>query len=98
MTISGFCGCTVAIMRPGRVHSFKPMKRTWGLPYRYLKIHCLLGKCAHLVVEAKPIFSSLFRREDGVHLSLLHGTHDIFVVRPRHIVFNVEGAARLNLE
>ena len=95
---SSFCDCTVVSTRLGKIYSSKSTNRTLGLQYRYLKIHRLLGKRAHLVVEAEPIFSSLFRRENRVHLSLLRGTHNVSVVRPCHIIFNVERAARLNLD
>lgn len=68
-----------------------------GVAYRYLKVYHLLRESAHLVIEAEPILSSLFRCEHRVHLSLLRITHDHFFIGACNIVFDIEGAARLYL-
>lgn len=65
--------------------------------YSYLKIHHLLRKRAHLIIEAEPIFTSLLCRKHRIDLSLVRVFHDDFSIRPVDIVVNIKGAARLHL-
>ena len=67
------------------------------MTYRYLKIHHLLSKCAHLVVEAKPVFASVFRGEDIVALSFLGTIHDGPLIRANDTKVYVKGSTGLNL-
>ena len=67
-------------------------KRT-GVAYGNLEIDHLLRKRAHLVVEAEPVLSRLFRREHGVQLAFLGALHDDLVVGTGDNVVDIEGAA-----
>lgn len=64
---------------------------------RNLKVHKLLGKCAHLVVEAERVVADLLRREDKVALSLLFALQDDLSARALDSVVDIERATRLNL-
>jgi hypothetical protein len=62
-----------------------------------LKVHQLLGKCRHFVVEAEPILALIVRREDKVALLFLLSFHYRAFVGPDDRVVDVKGAAGLNL-
>ena len=64
-----------------------------GRAYRNFKIHHLLGKGTHLVVEAKSVFPLLFRCEDKITLSFLCTVHDGFAIGTNHAVIDVKGTA-----
>ena len=66
-------------------------------PYSYLKVHHLFLKCAHLVVEAEPVFSLLFRCEHKVSLALLLPVHNCPLIGAYNGVIDIEGASRLDL-
>jgi hypothetical protein len=68
-----------------------------GSTYSYFKINKLLRECAHLIVEAKSVFSGLACGEDEVSLSLLFPIHDDLVPRSHNLVIDIEGASCLNL-
>ena len=61
-----------------------------GRSYRDFEINHLLNPSAHLVVEAKPVFPWLFRREDEIPLALLGAFHDGPVIGANHAVIDVE--------
>lgn len=65
--------------------------------YRNLKIHCLLRKRAHIIIETKPIFALLFSREDKIPLALFGRFHDDLAIRGDHAVIEVKGPAGLDL-
>lgn len=65
--------------------------------YRDLKIHHLVRKCRHLVVEAEPVLARVLRREDKVPLSFFLAIHDFPVIRSYDLIINIEGAAGLDL-
>jgi hypothetical protein len=67
------------------------------LTYRNLKIHHLLRKSAHLIIEAEPILAHIIRRKHKVALSLLCAVEDDLVRGARDRVVYVEGAAGLDL-
>lgn len=69
-----------------------------GATYSNLKIHQLFCECAHLIVEAEPIFSSLLCCENGVELPLMGVLHYGLAIGSRNCVVDIEGAARLNLD
>lgn len=62
------------------------------------KVHHLIRKCRHFVVEAKPVFTHVLRRKHKVPLSLFLTLHDFLVVGPYYTVVDIEGSAGLNLE
>ena len=64
-----------------------------GESYSYLKVYHLLNESAHLIVEAEPVFSLLFRGKDKVTLTFLLALHDNPVTGPHNTVVNIEGAA-----
>ena len=68
-----------------------------GSTYSYFEINKFLRECAHLIVEAKSVFSSLACGEDEVSLSLLFPIHDDLVPRSHNLVIDIEGASCLNL-
>jgi hypothetical protein len=63
------------------------------MAYRNFKVNKLVGKRAHLVVEAEFVFATVVRREDEVALPLLLPIHNDLAARARHLIVNVEGAA-----
>lgn len=67
------------------------------VPYRDLKVHKLLSKGRHFVIEAELVLSNTLSRKDKIALSLLRSLQDHLVTGPGHGVINIEGAARLNL-
>lgn len=69
---------------------------TWKT-YSDLEVHKLLGKGAHFVVEAKPVFARLASCEDKVALSLFPSIHDYLVIGAHDLVVNIERSSGLNL-
>jgi hypothetical protein len=65
--------------------------------YGDFKIHHLLRKRAHFIVEAKAILAGVIRREDKVALALFCAVEDDFVRGADDAVVDVEGAAGLDL-
>jgi hypothetical protein len=65
--------------------------------YSDFEVDKLLRECAHLVIEAKSVFSSFTRGEDEVSLSLLFPIHDDLVRWSHNLVIDIEGASCLNL-
>jgi hypothetical protein len=65
--------------------------------YSDLEIHKLLCECAHLVIEAEPVFPDLQGREDEVALALLLAVHDDLVVGAGHLIIDIEGTTCLDL-
>ncbi len=64
---------------------------------RNLKVHHLLGKRRHLVVEAERILARLVGREDKVALALLLAVHDLLVAGALDGVVHVKRTASLDL-
>jgi hypothetical protein len=71
-------------------------KSTWTT-YSDLKIHHLLRKGAHLIVEAEPVLPGIVCGEYKVTLSLLGSVEYDLVRGTNDRVVNVERAARLHL-
>jgi hypothetical protein len=69
----------------------------FGGTYGNLKIHQLVRKGRHLVVEAESEFANVIRREDEIALSLFLALHDDTLARTDNRVVNIEGTARLDL-
>jgi hypothetical protein len=67
------------------------------LTYSDFKVDEFLCECAHLVIKAESVFSSLGRREDEVPLSLLLTIHHDLVSWTNNLVINIEGTSCLNL-
>lgn len=67
------------------------------VPYRNFKVHQLLSKGRHAIIEAELVLSNALSREDEITLSFLCSFQDHLVAGPGHGVINIEGAARLNL-
>ena len=58
--------------------------------YSDLEIYKLLGKCAHLIIEAEFVFTRFGRCENEVSLSLLLSIHNDLFLRSRNLVINIE--------
>ena len=67
------------------------------LTYSDFKVDKLLCECAHLVIKAESVFSSLGRCEDEVPLSLLLTIHHDLVSWTNNLVINIEGTSCLDL-
>lgn len=67
------------------------------LTYSDFKVDEFLCECAHLVVEAEPVLSSLGRCKDEIPLSLLLAIHHDLVSWTNNLVINIEGTSCLNL-
>lgn len=65
--------------------------------YSDLKVHHLLRKRAHLIVEAEPVFANVIRRKHKVTLALLGAIENDFISRADDRVIYVERTARLDL-
>jgi hypothetical protein len=65
--------------------------------YSNLKVHHLLRKRAHLIVEAKLIFPHIIRRKHKVALSLFRAIKDKLVHGTDNRVVDIERAAGLDL-
>ena len=65
--------------------------------HRDLEVHDLLGKRAHLVVEAESVFANFVGGEDKVSLPLPIAFYDLVFVGPDDFVIDVEGTAGLDL-
>ena len=68
-----------------------------GGTYGDLEIDHLLGKRAHLIVEAEAVFAHVKRCEDKIALSLLGAVEDDFVCGADNRVVDIERASRLHL-
>lgn len=81
-----------------------PSKEKKNLPpfqnksYRNFKIHRLLRKCAHVIIETKPVFALLFRRKDKIPLSLLGRFHNDLAIRGDDAVIEVKRSTGLDLD
>ena len=67
------------------------------LTYSDFKVDEFLCECAHLVIKAESVFSSLGRCEDEVPLSLLLTIHHDLVSWTNNLVINIEGTSCLDL-
>jgi hypothetical protein len=67
------------------------------LTYSDFKVDEFLCECAHLIVEAESVFSSLGRCEDEVPLSLLLTIHHDLVSWTNNLVINIERPSCLDL-
>lgn len=84
----------------------KGKKRAWGLegneskwvPYRNFEVNHLLGKSAHIIIEAEPVFARLLRRKHKISLAFLLGVHNDLVPGAHNAVVDIEGTARLDLD
>ena len=65
--------------------------------YRNLKVHRLLGKCAHVVIKAKAVLAHLLGREYEVSLALFGRFHDHFAIGADDAVIEIKGSAGLDL-
>lgn len=76
------------------------VEREWAKRESYsdFEIHHLLGKSAHIIVKAEPIFTRLLGREHKIPLSFLLGVHDDLVPGAHNIVVDIKGTTRLDLE
>lgn len=61
-----------------------------GATYGNLEVHIFLGECAHLIVEAESVLSSLRGREDKVALALLLAIHNESLVWSDNLVVDIE--------
>jgi hypothetical protein len=61
-----------------------------NVTYSNLKVYHLLGKGAHLIVEAEPVFSRIIRREYEIALALLRSIKDDLVRRANDRVVDIE--------
>lgn len=65
--------------------------------YRNLKVHHLLCKRRHLIVEAEPVLPDTLRRKHKVSLSLFGAIqHDLFAGGDYRVI-DIEGTAGLDL-
>jgi hypothetical protein len=72
-------------------------KSQQGKTYGNLKIHHLLRKCAHLVVETEFVLSNIVCGEDEVALTFLCTIENDLVSRTGDFVVDIERTARLYL-
>lgn len=63
-----------------------------------LKVHKLVRKRAHLVVQAELVITRLQRCEHKVALALLFPVQNDLPVGTRHLIIDIEGASSLNLQ
>lgn len=73
------------------------MLRIWGEKYGNIKIHHLIRKSAHLIIETKHIIPRFLGREDKIALPFFGAFEDCFARRTTYDVVDVEGAAALHL-
>jgi hypothetical protein len=72
-------------------------RRKTGSTYSDFEVDKLLRECAHLVIKAESVFSSLARREDEVTLALLFPIHDDLVRRAHNLVIDIKRSSSLYL-
>ena len=65
--------------------------------YRNLKVHHLLRKRRHLIVEAEPVLPDALRRKHKVSLSLLGAIQNDLFAGGDYRVIDIEGTAGLDL-
>lgn len=83
----------------------KGKKSAWRLggngskwvPYSDFEVNHFLGKSAHIIIEAEPVFARLLRRKYKIPLAFLLGVHDDLVAGAHNAVVDIEGTARLDL-
>lgn len=74
------------------------MERGLRVAYRNFKVHHLICKGRHLIVEAEAVLAGVLRRKDEVSLAFFLPFHDFLVIRTIYRIVDVEGAARLYLK
>jgi hypothetical protein len=87
---------TLSVVSPAASHHLL-LLRSAGGAYGDFKIHHLLRKRAHLVVEAEAVLADIIGRKNKVSLPLLGAVEYDLVRGANDAVVHVEGAARLHL-